>query len=96
MNYLAVEGHPLTPDELEQSLAPWRELFHEAAALLQAYSTPSPGFHRLHLADGITLTLLCGDAAAMRLTLVSVALSVLALLASEAFGRVVRRRVAVA
>jgi len=37
-----------------------------------------------------------GDAAAMRLTLVSVALSVLALLASEAFGRVVRRRVAVA
>ncbi len=65
LNYLAVEGHPLIPDELERSLAPWRELSREAAVLLQAYSTPSPGFHRLHLADGITLTLLCGDAAAM-------------------------------
>ena len=37
-----------------------------------------------------------GDAAAMRLTLISVVLSVLALLASEAFARIVRRRVAVA
>lgn len=64
LNYLAVEAHPLAPDELRRGLAPWPELSAEAEALLRTYPPPSPGFHRLRLA-GITLTLLCGDAAAM-------------------------------
>ncbi|MBX7198310.1 MAG: bifunctional tRNA (5-methylaminomethyl-2-thiouridine)(34)-methyltransferase MnmD/FAD-dependent 5-carboxymethylaminomethyl-2-thiouridine(34) oxidoreductase MnmC [Rhodospirillaceae bacterium] len=65
LNYLAVEAHPLTPDELQRSLAPWTELAREADALLGIYPAPSPGFHRLHLGGGISLTLLYGDAAAM-------------------------------
>lgn len=63
LNYLAVEGHPLHPDDLRRCLAPWDALGAEAAALLRVYPAPSPGFHRLHIGAGITLTLLCGDAA---------------------------------
>jgi molybdate transport system permease protein len=37
-----------------------------------------------------------GDAAAMRLTLIAVVLSILALMASEAFARLVQRRVRMA
>ena len=65
LHYIAVEGHPLTPEELRRSLAPWAELSPQAEALLRVYPPPAPGFHRLHLAGRITLTLLCGDAAAM-------------------------------
>lgn len=65
LNYLAVEGHPLAPEDLRSSLAPWSELSAEAEALLRIYPPPCPGFHRLHLGREITLTLLCGDAAAM-------------------------------
>lgn len=65
LNYLAVEAHPLTQDELRRSLAPWSELAREAEALLKVYPAPSAGFHRLHFSRDITLTLLCGDVAAV-------------------------------
>lgn len=65
LNYLAVEGHPLQPEELRRCLAPWPALSADAEALLRVYPAPSRGFHRLRLGGGIVLTLLCGDAAEM-------------------------------
>ncbi len=65
LHYLAVEGHPLTRRELGRCLAAWPELALQAAALAQVYPEPQAGFHRLHPAPGVVLTLLCGDAARM-------------------------------
>ncbi len=63
LHYLAVEGHPLSADELRQSLAPWPELAQEAGALLRVYPAPAAGFQRVYPHRTVTLTLLCGDAA---------------------------------
>ncbi len=67
LHYLAVEGFPLTPSELNECLAPWPELSVLAKALLRAYPHPQPGFHRLFPRVGsgdtpdVHLTLLFGD-----------------------------------
>ncbi len=63
LHYIAVEGYPLTPDELRRCLTPWPELADLAQGLLRVYGAPQPGFHRLFLGDNIFLTLLFGEAA---------------------------------
>lgn len=65
LRYLAVEGYPLGAEELRLGLAPWAELAPEAAALLRVYPHLPAGFHRLDFRHGISLTLMCGDAAAV-------------------------------
>jgi tRNA 5-methylaminomethyl-2-thiouridine biosynthesis bifunctional protein len=61
LNYMAVEGFPLSRDELEVCHTHYPELFPYTEELLSTYPTPHPGYHRLHLAGGqITLTLLFG------------------------------------
>jgi len=63
LNYVAVEGFPLSRDELENCHRNHPELASYVEELLDAYPTPHPGYHRLHLAGGqITLTLLFGPA----------------------------------
>ncbi len=62
LHYVAVEGYPLTRTELGACLDQWPELAHLACGLLKVYPEPQPGFHRLFPGDGITLTLLYGDA----------------------------------
>jgi len=61
LHYVSVEKHPLARDQLQQALALWPELAPYAQALIAAYPEAVPGFHRLHLSDGLTLTLLLGD-----------------------------------
>ncbi|MGE4063690.1 MAG: bifunctional tRNA (5-methylaminomethyl-2-thiouridine)(34)-methyltransferase MnmD/FAD-dependent 5-carboxymethylaminomethyl-2-thiouridine(34) oxidoreductase MnmC [Rhodospirillaceae bacterium] len=71
LHYLAVEGFPMTPAELRECLAPWRDLSALARALVSAYPEPQRGFHRVfpalaaHERGEVTLTLLFGDAAEM-------------------------------
>ena len=65
LHYLAVEGHPLAPQDLRRCLAAWPDLAPQAEALLGVYPTPRARFQRLHPASGVVLTLLCGDALAM-------------------------------
>jgi tRNA 5-methylaminomethyl-2-thiouridine biosynthesis bifunctional protein len=70
LHYIAVEGHPLSLDELRECHLPWGELRHLAAGLQRAYPPPQPGYHRVFLDDGqVTLTFLFGRAAAMLKTL---------------------------
>lgn len=65
LHYIAVEGYPLTRAEIGECLDQWPELTALSRGLLRVYPEPQPGFHRLFPsdADGITLTLLYGDAA---------------------------------
>jgi tRNA 5-methylaminomethyl-2-thiouridine biosynthesis bifunctional protein len=65
LHYIAVEGYPLTRAEIGECLDHWPELAQLARGLLRVYPEPQPGFHRLFPGDddGITLTLLYGDAA---------------------------------
>ncbi len=64
LQMISVEKYPLSPADLDQSLALWPELAGYAEALRQAYPLPTAGFHRLTFAAGrVSLTLLLGDAA---------------------------------
>jgi tRNA 5-methylaminomethyl-2-thiouridine biosynthesis bifunctional protein len=63
LHYVAVEGYPLTPRELEECLAAWPELQTLAQRLIRTYPEPQPGFHRLFLGDDVFVTLLFGDVA---------------------------------
>lgn len=63
LNYVAIEGYPLDREELSAALAPHTALRSHARSLLRVYPDRAPGFHRLHLGDGLTLTLIFGDVA---------------------------------
>jgi tRNA 5-methylaminomethyl-2-thiouridine biosynthesis bifunctional protein len=66
LQYVAVEKHPLTHEDLVRTLSAWLELSNLARELVRVYPPPVPGFHRLHFDhDRVVLTLLFGDAAAM-------------------------------
>ncbi|MCB1815803.1 MAG: bifunctional tRNA (5-methylaminomethyl-2-thiouridine)(34)-methyltransferase MnmD/FAD-dependent 5-carboxymethylaminomethyl-2-thiouridine(34) oxidoreductase MnmC, partial [Candidatus Competibacteraceae bacterium] len=65
LHYIAVEKHPLNRTELQQALALWPELEIYTHRLLAVYPAQVAGFHRLHPAPGLTLTLLFGDVSAM-------------------------------
>jgi tRNA 5-methylaminomethyl-2-thiouridine biosynthesis bifunctional protein len=66
LNYVAVEKHPLSRDDLLRTGARWPELASLTRELTDAYPPLVPGFHRLHVdGDRVALTLLFGDASAM-------------------------------
>lgn len=63
LHFISVEGHPLLLDDLRQACAVWPELKPLADQLLANYPKLVSGSHRLHFADGVSLTLLFGDVA---------------------------------
>lgn len=68
LHYLAVEAHPLRPDDLTRALARHPTLTALSQPLLAAWPDAIPGIHRLELRAGanhVTLDLLFGDAEAM-------------------------------
>lgn len=66
LNYVSVEKHPLSQDDLAKAQAAWPDLAPHARDLRAQWPLLIRGFHRLALADErITLTLLFGDAAEM-------------------------------
>jgi len=63
LHYIAVEGYPLSHDELRECVEHWPELRQAGQALLRVYLHPQPGFQRLMIDGGkAMLTLLFGEA----------------------------------
>ena len=61
LNYISVEGFPLSPEQLKASLRRWPELKPFANELFEKYPKHQPGYHRRFFANGqITLSLLFG------------------------------------
>ncbi|HUU72700.1 MAG TPA: bifunctional tRNA (5-methylaminomethyl-2-thiouridine)(34)-methyltransferase MnmD/FAD-dependent 5-carboxymethylaminomethyl-2-thiouridine(34) oxidoreductase MnmC [Burkholderiales bacterium] len=66
LDFVSVEKHPFTRDDLARVLREWPQFSELVDQLLAAYPPLVPGFHRLHFDDGrVTLTLLFGDALEM-------------------------------
>lgn len=63
LHYIAIEKHPLNPEQLQQALALWPELAKFTQGLLAVYPHPIPGFHHRWLVPNFSLTLLFGDIA---------------------------------
>lgn len=62
LHFISCEKYPLTKDELARTLALWPQLQYYSEQLLQAYPPLlSTGFHRIDF-DGVSLTLIIGDA----------------------------------
>ncbi len=61
LHYLAVEAHPFTESQLAGIHRRWPALKPFSAELLRCYPALTPGYHRLQLADDVTLTLMFGD-----------------------------------
>ncbi len=51
LTYVAIERHPLTPDDAARALRPWDELAGLRARFLAAYPPLVPGFQTLELGD---------------------------------------------
>lgn len=62
LHFVSVEKHPFRRADLATLLARHAELAPLAAELLRQWPPLTPGFHRLHFGDRLTLTLLFGDA----------------------------------
>ncbi|MFN0024474.1 MAG: bifunctional tRNA (5-methylaminomethyl-2-thiouridine)(34)-methyltransferase MnmD/FAD-dependent 5-carboxymethylaminomethyl-2-thiouridine(34) oxidoreductase MnmC [Parvularculaceae bacterium] len=65
LHFLSFEKYPLRADDLVRASAAWPHLQGFSEALARAYPPPVAGFHRLALAEGVTLTLAFGDASMM-------------------------------
>lgn len=64
LHYVAIEKHPFSAADLAQLHARWPELGELSSALLAAWPTLTPGYHRLLLEEGrVVLTLIFGDIA---------------------------------
>jgi tRNA 5-methylaminomethyl-2-thiouridine biosynthesis bifunctional protein len=62
LDYVAVEGYPLTREDLARALSPFKTLTPLAARLTDAWPARVPGMHRLVLGDGVTLTIIFDEA----------------------------------
>jgi len=63
LHYISCEKHPLSQLEIRRALQPWTEISDLSEKFLQKYSGPLPeGIHRLQFEDGVSLSLLIGDA----------------------------------
>ena len=63
LNFVSVERHPLSRDDLSRALALWPELTELSKQLLAQYPPACNGFHRLSFDDGrVQLTLMFDDA----------------------------------
>ncbi|MBL8630078.1 MAG: bifunctional tRNA (5-methylaminomethyl-2-thiouridine)(34)-methyltransferase MnmD/FAD-dependent 5-carboxymethylaminomethyl-2-thiouridine(34) oxidoreductase MnmC [Rhodospirillaceae bacterium] len=66
LHYIAVEGFPVSHQDLRECVSRWPELRTVGQALVRAYLHPQPGFQRLFFDNGrVVLTLLFGEAHAM-------------------------------
>jgi len=66
LNFVSVEGYPLTAGQLATALKPFDNLSPLASELIQNYPIRHGGFHRLSFEHGrVNLTLLFGDAEKM-------------------------------
>jgi tRNA 5-methylaminomethyl-2-thiouridine biosynthesis bifunctional protein len=65
LDFVSVEKHPFAAADLARIHAAFPDLAPFSRMLVARYPVLLPGFHRLHLADGVTLTLLLGEAATM-------------------------------
>lgn len=64
LNFISIEKHPLTREQLQRALLPFPELSDQANALVKRYPEAHPGYHRLELDQGrVSLTLIIGDVA---------------------------------
>jgi len=61
LHFISVEKFPFTRDELLQALSVWPELKVKANSLAQLWPGRVKGFHRLHIAENVTLTLIHDD-----------------------------------
>lgn len=64
LNFISVEKYPISKEDLIKALSFWPELNEQADQLIELYPPPSPGFHRIHFKDNISLTLMLGDVVA--------------------------------
>jgi tRNA 5-methylaminomethyl-2-thiouridine biosynthesis bifunctional protein len=63
LHVFSIEGFPLSRDEAAQALAAWPDIAEASQALLDAWPSGTPGFHRLDLpAFRATLDLAVGEA----------------------------------
>ncbi|PCJ69329.1 MAG: bifunctional tRNA (5-methylaminomethyl-2-thiouridine)(34)-methyltransferase MnmD/FAD-dependent 5-carboxymethylaminomethyl-2-thiouridine(34) oxidoreductase MnmC [Rhodobiaceae bacterium] len=58
LNYVSVEGFPLTAQDLARALKQWPQMEPLAEVLIERYPTPHRGVHVLSFPDNVTLTLL--------------------------------------
>ena len=62
LDFVSVEKHPFSREDLAQVLQAWPQFETLSQKLRDVYPPLVPGFHRLHPAPRVTLTLLFGDA----------------------------------
>jgi len=61
LSYVAIEGYPLSADEISRALRPFRQLETYTQQLIAAYPDLHPGFHQIKLSSGrVRLLLLFG------------------------------------
>lgn len=66
LHYISCEKHPLSKENLARCIALWPSLSHEGNSLLELYPVLTPGMHHLEFEEqGLSLTLLLGDATKM-------------------------------
>ena len=66
LHYIAVEGFPISHQDMKECVARWPELRIVGKALIRAYLHPQPGFQRFFFENNkVVLTLLCGEALQM-------------------------------
>lgn len=63
LNFISIEKHPLSKDDLQRALTAWPELKAEAARLCELWPGRVKGIHRLHITPDVTLTLFHMDVA---------------------------------
>lgn len=62
LHYYSFERYPMTAVEIDRALSRWPEIAAERAALVAAWPQEPGGTIDISLADGLRLTVLCGDA----------------------------------
>jgi tRNA 5-methylaminomethyl-2-thiouridine biosynthesis bifunctional protein len=65
LHLISAELHPLAIADLRRALSHWPQLSKLGARLLEQWPPPTPGYHRLRLAESVDLTLMLGDACLM-------------------------------
>lgn len=62
LHFISFEKFPLTAEQIDEYLEPWRDEFPDLLdALVQAYPLLMPGFHRIDFDERVSLTLIFDD-----------------------------------
>lgn len=62
LHFFSVEAFPLSPDDMARAQSAWPALSGLATKLRAALPPASPGFHRIHFGEDVSLTLFYGRA----------------------------------